>query len=166
LVNRLDFYSAKELGRIIQNCAEVLKIAIDGSGSAEIARRSRGTPRIANRLLKRVRDFAQVKADGAVTTGVAKLALNNLEIDELGLDKLDRKILSTIIEKFGGGTVGVETLSAAISEESQTVEDVYEPYLMQIGYIERTPRGRMATESAYEHLGKKPKDVKQKRLFE
>ncbi len=166
MINRLDFYYTEELKKIIKNCADVLNIKIDSAGAAEIARRSRGTPRVANRLLKRVRDFAQVKADGAVTPDVAKAALGNLEIDELGLDKVDRKILLTIIDKFSGGPVGIETLSAVISEEEQTIEDVYEPYLMQIGYINRTPRGRLATEAAYEHLGKKAKGTKQKKLFE
>lgn len=166
VIGRLEFYSIPELKQIINNCADVLKIKIDAKGSEEIARRARGTPRIATRLLKRVRDYAQVKAEGDITLDVAKKALANLEIDELGLDKVDRKLLSTIIDKYGGGPVGIETLSAAIAEEGQTIEDVYEPYLMQIGYIDRTPRGRIATSLAYEHLGKKNKDNKdQGQLF-
>lgn len=166
VIGRLEFYTIPELKQIINNCADVLKIKIDEKGAEEIARRARGTPRIANRLLKRVRDFAQVKADGEITLDVAKKALHTLEIDELGLDKVDRKLLLTIIDKYAGGPVGIETLSAAISEEEQTIEDVYEPYLMQIGYIDRTPRGRMATRMAYEHLGKKPKaPIDQEKLF-
>jgi len=165
MVVRLDFYSADEIKKIVMNSADVLKIQIDPHGASELARRARGTPRIANRLLKRVRDYAQVKADGKITLEVAVAALNNLEVDELGLDKVDRKLLLTIIDKFGGGPVGIETLSASISEEEQTIEDVYEPYLMQIGFIDRTPRGRMAAALAYEHLGKKPKGVEQNKLF-
>jgi len=166
VIHRLDFYSVSELGRIIRNCAKVLKMKIDEAGSKEIARRSRGTPRVANRLLKRVRDFAQVKADGAITQEVASAALNNLEIDELGLGKVDRKILITVIDKFGGGPVGVDTISAAVAEEVETIEDVYEPYLMQIGYLDRTPRGRTVTDAAYRHMGKKPKgDADQSKLF-
>jgi len=165
MIHRLDFYSTSDLEKIINNCSMVLGIKIDPAGAKEIARRSRGTPRIATRLLKRIRDFAQVKADGDITLPVAKAALDNLEIDELGLDKVDRKILSTIVDKFDGGPVGIETLSAAISEEDQTIEDVYEPYLMQIGYVDRTPRGRVATDAAYRHLGKKPREAGQGRLF-
>jgi Holliday junction DNA helicase RuvB len=149
----------------VRRSARILDVPIEDSGAMEIARRSRGTPRIANRLLRRVRDFAQVKADGIITLEVARAALNNLEIDELGLDKVDRKLLLTIIDKFGGGPVGIETLSASISEEEETIEGVYEPYLMQIGFIDRTPRGRIAAQAAYEHLGRKPKDVPQERLF-
>jgi len=165
MIHRLDFYSVEDLEKIINNCSTVLGIKVDPPAAREIAKRSRGTPRIATRLLKRVRDFAQVKASGQVTLTVSKLALDNLEIDELGLDKVDRKILSTIIDKFDGGPVGIETLSASISEEDETIEDVYEPYLMQIGYIDRTQRGRVATDAAYAHLGKKPKDSSQSRLF-
>jgi Holliday junction DNA helicase RuvB len=165
LISRLDFYNIEEIKKIILNSADVLKIQIEEKGAGELARRARGTPRIANRLLKRVRDFAQVKADGNITLPVAKAALNNLEIDELGLDKVDRKLLLTIIDKFGGGPVGIETLSASISEEEETIEAVYEPYLMQIGFIDRTPRGRVAASLAYEHLGRKPKDISGERLF-
>ena len=130
-----------------------MKIEITEKGAAEIASRSRGTPRIANRLLKRVRDFADIKADGKVTDEIADKALSQLEIDKLGLDNIDREILNTIIKKFAGGPVGVETLAATIGEDIDTIEDVYEPYLMQIGFLNRTPRGRMATISAYEHMG-------------
>jgi Holliday junction DNA helicase RuvB len=165
MAERLDFYSEGDLEKIINNCSGILNIKIDSKGAKEIAKRARGTPRIANRLLKRVRDFAQVKAKGEITKEVADSALDNLEIDALGLDKLDRSILSAIIDKFDGGPVGIETLSASVSEEEQTIEDVYEPYLMQIGYIERTQRGRIATAAAYEHLGKNKRGGGQDRLF-
>jgi len=150
---RLDFYSAQELGEILQRAARILDIVIDESGAQEIARRARGTPRIANRLLRRVRDFAEVKGDGVINREVARIGLNMLEVDEEGLDKLDRSILSAIIQKFGGGPVGLDTLAAAVSEEPDTLEDVYEPYLLKIGFIQRTPRGRIATARAYAHLG-------------
>ena len=166
MISRFDFYSTSDLKKIVMNSAGIIKINCDPKGAEEIARRSRGTPRVANRLLKRVRDFAQVKAQGHITEDVARAAMDNLEIDALGLDKLDRKILTTIIDKFGGGPVGIETLSAAIAEEDQTIEDVYEPYLMQIGYLDRTPRGRVATAAAFEHIGRKPKVENQKTLFE
>jgi Holliday junction DNA helicase RuvB len=166
VVVRLDFYNAKELATIVKRSAGLLDIAIKDEGAFEIARRSRGTPRIANRLLRRVRDFAQVKADGVITTNVAKDALKLLEIDEMGLDQMDRKILTTIIDKFNGGPVGVETISAAISEEKDTIEDVYEPFLIQSGYLNRTPRGRMVTSSAYDYLGRKNvKSNSQEALF-
>jgi len=165
MAERLDFYSVEDLEKIINNCSGILNIKIDPKGAKEIAKRARGTPRIANRLLKRIRDFAQVKADGEITKEVADSALDNLEIDALGLDKLDRSILSAIIDKFDGGPVGIETLSASVSEEEQTIEDVYEPYLMQIGYIERTQRGRIATAAAYAHLGKSKRGGGQDRLF-
>lgn len=165
MVHRLGFYGPSEIKQIIMHAAQVLNIKIEEKGAVEIAKRSRGTPRIANRLLRRVRDFAQVKASGIITLSVAQLALDTLEIDELGLDNVDRKILLTIIEKFSGGPVGVETLSASISEEVQTLEDVYEPYLMQIGFIERTPRGRTATKVAEEHLRIKVGKTKQEVLF-
>jgi len=152
MISRLEFYQTDELETIIKNAGNILGIALEFGGAHEIAKRSRGTPRIATRLLKRVRDYAQVKADGVITQMVAQLALNNLEIDELGLDKVDRKILNIIIKNFDGGPVGVETLAMSVSEEPDTVEDVYEPYLMQIGFIERTPRGRQVTARAYEHL--------------
>ncbi len=150
---RLELYNEDELNTIIRRSADILGIQIDESGSKEIARRSRGTPRIANRLLKRVRDYAVVLGNGNITLDIAKIALNKLEIDDLGLDNIDKKILETIILKYAGGPVGLETLSATIGEEPDTLEDVYEPYLMQIGFISRTPRGRIALESAYKHIG-------------
>lgn len=152
---RLDFYKAEELCQIIKRSAQIFKITIDEAGAFEIARRSRGTPRISNRLLRRVRDFAQVKADGKIDQNVANEALEMLDIDNNGLDQMDRKILATIIDKFNGGPVGVETISAAISEAKDTIEDVYEPFLIQNGFLNRTPRGRIATISAYKYLGKK-----------
>lgn len=165
VVARLEFYSAEELTLIITRSASLLGVKITKDGSLEIARRSRGTPRIANRLLRRVRDFAQVKADGVINEKVARDALKMLDVDEKGFDNMDRKILLTIIEKFGGGPVGVETISSAISEEKDTIEDVYEPFLIQCGYLNRTPRGRMATPLAYSHLGiKMPNE--QPKLFE
>ena len=168
VVSRLDFYSPQELSKIVDRSAAILNAPITADGSFEIAKRARGTPRIANRLLRRVRDFAQVRADGVISETVAHDALKMLDVDEKGFDNMDRKILFTIIEKFGGGPVGVETLSSAISEEKETIEDVYEPFLIQCGYINRTPRGRMATELAYSHLGKKvPESIaKQTKLFE
>lgn len=149
---RLEYYTHDDLQAIITRAADVLTVPIDGEGAREVAGRSRGTPRIANRLLKRVRDFAQVRADGKVTGGVAREALGMLDIDHLGLDRTDRQLLRTIIETFDGGPVGVETLAAAAGEEVDTIEDVYEPYLMQLGYLERTPRGRRASVLAYRHL--------------
>ncbi|HUK57213.1 MAG TPA: Holliday junction branch migration DNA helicase RuvB [Nitrospiria bacterium] len=154
VINRLDFYLTPELEEIVNRSARILGIEVDAAGAQEIARRSRGTPRIANRLLKRVRDFAQVKADGRITKAVACEALGRMEIDEKGFDPMDRKLLLTIIEKFAGGPVGVETLASAISEEKDTIEDVYEPFLIQGGYLDRTPRGRLATALAYQHFGK------------
>jgi Holliday junction DNA helicase RuvB len=154
VINRLDFYQLSELEEIVNRSARILEIAVDAAGASEIARRSRGTPRIANRLLKRVRDFAQVKADGKITLDVARESLGRMEIDDKGFDTMDRKLLLTIIEKFGGGPVGVETLAAAVSEEKDTIEDVYEPFLIQGGYLDRTPRGRQATPLAYQHFGK------------
>jgi Holliday junction DNA helicase RuvB len=150
---RLDFYQVADLEKIIRRSAAILNLTIDASGTAEIARRSRGTPRIANRLLRRVRDFAQVKNHPVVTQEVAREALALLEVDDVGFDKMDRAILLTIIEKFNGGPVGVETIAAAIGEEKSTVEDMYEPYLIQEGYLQRTPRGRLATLQAYRHFG-------------
>ena len=152
VVMRLDFYSQEELQEILRRSAELLRVGIDQEGSVEIARRSRGTPRIANRLLKRVRDFAQVRADGFITSEVAARALTLLDVDDLGLDKMDRQLLEAIIDKFGGGPVGLETLSAVLNEEKDTIEDVYEPFLIQEGYLKRTPRGRTATPLAYRHL--------------
>jgi len=168
MISRLEFYSGPELTQIVQRAAKVIEVEIEDAGAEEIARRARGTPRIANRLLRRVRDFAQVKSSGKVTQQVAKKALEGLEIDELGLDKVDRKILKAIIEKFAGGPVGVDSLSASIHEDALTVEDVYEPFLLQLGFIERTPRGRTATAAAYRHLGITPKNTgkdKQASLF-
>ena len=153
VVQRMEFYSPKELSVIVKRSAGVLGVEIEDSGAYEIARRSRGTPRLANRLLKRVRDFAQVKYDGVITKEVADFALDILDVDKLGLDNNDRTLLLTLIQKFGGGPVGLETMAAAIGEDAGTLEDVYEPYLLMNGLINRTPRGRMATELAYHHLG-------------
>jgi Holliday junction DNA helicase RuvB len=150
---RLDYYSADELGRIVQRSAGILEVRVDAEGAAEIARRARGTPRVANRLLRRVRDFAEVRHDGAITGEVARRGLQVFEVDELGLDKVDLAILSAVVERFGGGPVGLSTLAAAVGEETDTIEDVYEPYLLQLGFLTRTPRGRVATERAYRHLG-------------
>jgi Holliday junction DNA helicase RuvB len=158
LVNRLDFYSPADLQTIVTRSAGLLGIPIDREGSAEIAGRARGTPRIVNRLIKRVRDFAQIKAQGRITRQVAQDALAWLGVDAAGFDEMDRKILLTIIEKFGGGPVGVESLAAAVNEEKGTLEDVYEPFLIQSGYLERTSRGRQATRLSFEHFGK-PKDL-------
>ncbi|MBE3581201.1 MAG: Holliday junction branch migration DNA helicase RuvB [Thermoanaerobacteraceae bacterium] len=155
IMARLEFYREEELAAVVRRSAGILGVEIDPQGAWEIARRSRGTPRIANRLLKRVRDYAQVKAAGVITLQVAREALQLLEVDEEGLDTLDRRLLATIIEKFGGGPVGLDTLAASLSEDAETLEDVYEPYLLQKGYLQRTPRGRVATELAYRHLGLK-----------
>lgn len=152
VINRLEFYTVEELCTILLRSAQVLDVTLDEEGALEMARRSRGTPRLANRLLKRVRDFAQVKYDGVITKEVAQFALDLLDVDKLGLDNGDRAILTTIIQKFAGGPVGVETLAAAIGEDVGTLEEVYEPYLIQNGFIQRTPRGRVATELAMEHL--------------
>ena len=153
MVQKMEFYTPEELKEIVIRSAGVLGVGIDEEGAMRIARRSRGTPRLANRLLKRVRDFAEVKYDGVITREVADFALDILDVDKLGLDNNDRTILSTIIGKFGGGPVGIDTLAAALSEDSGTLEDVYEPYLLMNGLIQRTPRGRIATENAYRHLG-------------
>jgi len=150
---RLELYSPEELSVIVQRSASILNINCEKDGALEIARRSRGTPRIANRLIKRVRDYAEVKANGVINAAVAKEGLTMLEVDELGLDKTDRRMLGTMIEKFGGGPVGLDTLAATTGEDSITIEDVYEPYLMQLGFIMRTPRGRVCTPLAYQHLG-------------
>jgi Holliday junction DNA helicase RuvB len=152
-VYRLDFYDLPSIEAIIRRSAKVLKVEVEEGGVKEIACRSRGTPRVANRLLKRLRDFAQVKAQGIITEEVAKEALHRIEIDHKGLDEMDIKLLQTIIHKFDGGPVGLETLAAAIGEEADTIMDIYEPYLLQLGFIERTPRGRLATRLAYQHLG-------------
>lgn len=153
VICRLELYSPDELKVIINRSAKILNVQIDDAASEEIAKRSRGTPRIANRLLKRVRDYADVKGEGRITKHIADTTLDVMEIDELGLDFIDRKILSSIIHKFGGGPVGLDTLAATISEDASTIEDVYEPYLLQLGFVARTPRGRVATELAYKHLG-------------
>ena len=153
VVNRLEFYTEKELQTIIIRSAGVLDVEIDEKGALEMARRSRGTPRLANRLLKRVRDFAQVKYEGVITEEVARQALDLLDVDRLGLDHVDRNLLTTMIEKFQGGPVGLDTLAAAIGEDAGTVEDVYEPYLLKNGFLQRTPRGRVVTDLAYTHLG-------------
>ena len=153
IVQRLELYKPEDLKTIVTRSARILEIDIDEEAAMEIAKRSRGTPRIANRILKRVRDYAAVLGDGNITLKLAKIALNKLEIDELGLDEIDRKMLETIILKYAGGPVGVETLAATIGEEVETIEDVYEPYLMQIGFLSRTPRGRIALEPAYIHIG-------------
>ncbi len=152
VINRLEFYKEEELITIVKRAAEILKIGIDAAGAGEIGRRARGTPRIANRYLRRVRDFAQVEGEKIITKKLANKALDMLEVDKLGLDAIDRQMLLAIITKFGGGPVGVETLAASISEETSTIEDVYEPYLLQMGFIQRTPRGRVATALAYQHL--------------
>lgn len=153
VVNRLEFYTNEELTEILERSAYVLGISIDSAGAGEIARRSRGTPRLANRLLKRVRDFAEVEYQGEITYEIARTALNRLEVDTLGLDETDRTMLKTMIEKFGGRPVGLDTLAAAIGEDPGTIEDVYEPYLIKNGFINRTPRGRVVTELCYRHFG-------------
>ena len=153
VISRLEYYKQNELEFIVSRSADILDIHMDPEGASEIARRSRGTPRIANRLLKRVRDVAQVLGDGVITKEIADQALQRLDIDKLGLDRIDRRILSTIIEKFDGGPVGVDTIAASVSEERESVEDVYEPYLMQLGLLARTNRGRSVTPAAYDHLG-------------
>ena len=153
VIHRLEFYTVEELKVIIEHSARILNVQIDQEGALELARRSRGTPRLANRILKRVRDFAQVRYDGVITGEVARTALDLLDVDKMGLDHIDRNILQTMIEKFDGGPVGLDTLAAAIGEDAGTIEDVYEPYLVKNGFINRTPRGRVVTEYAYHHLG-------------
>ena len=168
VVLRLELYSPQELAQIVTRSAQILHIPIEADGALEIASRSRGTPRIANRMLKRVRDFAQVISDGIITYQTAKIGLDRLEIDEIGLDANDRRMLRSLIQFYGGGPVGLETLAAAIGEEAVTIEDVYEPYLMQIGFLSRTPRGRCVTHAAYLHLGMAPpgpEDSGQQSLF-
>ena len=159
VVHHLEFYTVPELRTIIMNSAAVLGVEIDEAGAMELARRSRGTPRLANRLLKRVRDFAQVKYDGVITKAVADFALDLLDVDKYGLDHIDRNILFTMIEKFQGGPVGLDTLAASIGEDAGTIEDVYEPYLLKNGFIQRTPRGRVVTALSYEHLGISPENI-------
>jgi len=166
IVHRLDFYEQADLEFIVTRSAHILGVPIDEAGAKEIATRSRGTPRIANRLLRRVRDYAEVRAGGAITAAVAQDALRLLEVDAHGFDEVDRKLLLTILEKFGGGPVGVNALAAAISEEPDAIEDIYEPYLLQIGFLDRTPRGRVATRRAYEHFGRMPpENPPQRKLF-
>ena len=167
IVHRLDFYTEPDLELIIKRSARILEVPIDPAGTREIARRSRGTPRVANRLLRRVRDYAQVRAEGAITALVAREALSLLDVDGNGFDEVDRKLLLTIIEKFGGGPVGLSALAAAISEEPDAIEDIYEPYLLQLGFLDRTPRGRTATRRAFEHFGRLPPEGEegQKKLF-
>jgi len=167
VVLRVEFYDPRDLKKIVIRSARILDIPIREEGALEIARRSRGTPRVANRLLRRVRDFAQVEAEGVITHEVARGALDMLGVDEMGLDKMDRHIMLTMIEKFDGGPIGLDSLSAAVSEEKDTLEDVYEPFLILIGYVKRTPRGRVATKLAYEHFGipLDGSEEAQKRLF-
>jgi Holliday junction DNA helicase RuvB len=166
IVERLHYYEPADLTRIVERSAAIMKVVTDGPGAAEIARRSRGTPRVANRLLRRVRDYAQVKADGVITVEVARAALARLNVDEFGLDDMDARILTTIIEKFGGGPVGIGTVAVAVGEDAGTLQDVYEPYLIQQGFLERTPRGRMATALAYQRFGLVPPTPRQTGLFE
>ena len=151
--HRLDYYTEQDIYQIVQRSARIIGVDIDAAATTEIARRSRGTPRVANRLLRRVRDYAQVRADGRVTHDVALRAMKLLEVDEHGFDELDRRLLRTIIDKFGGGPVGVASLAAAMSEERDALEDIYEPFLIQLGFLDRTPRGRVATAKAYEYFG-------------
>jgi Holliday junction DNA helicase RuvB len=153
IVHRLELYGAGDLEEIVRRSARIVGVPIDDAAAAEVARRSRGTPRIANRLLRRVRDYAQVRASGEITLDVAKAALTLLEVDEYGFDEVDRKLLRTIIDKFGGGPVGINSIAAAISEEKDAIEDIYEPFLIQIGFVDRTPRGRVATARAYAFFG-------------
>ncbi|MBI4786348.1 MAG: Holliday junction branch migration DNA helicase RuvB [Chloroflexi bacterium] len=165
-IYRLEFYDPPAMSEIVRRSAGILQVPIEEEGVTEIARRARGTPRVANRLLKRVRDYAQVRAEGKITAAVAKKALEMLEVDSLGLDETDRKVLRAIIVKFGGGPVGLDTIAASISEESDTIMDVYEPYLLQLGFLDRTPRGRVATRNAYKHLGLDyPDRAEQERLL-
>ena len=167
MMSRLEYYTPQQLALVVVRSARILNVPTDEEGALEIARRSRGTPRIANRLLRRVRDYAQVKADGRIGAEVADQALAMLEIDRLGLDSLDRRLLGFILEKFGGGPVGIDTLAAALGEESDTLEDVYEPFLLQQGLIERTPRGRVATPAAYQYMGVElDRDAQPMKLFE
>jgi Holliday junction DNA helicase RuvB len=165
VVLRVEFYSPEDLEQIVKRSAKILAIPMDDEGAFEIARRSRGTPRVANRILRRVRDYAQVEAEGVITRQVAGEALNMLGVDDQGLDRMDRTIMLTIIEKFSGGPIGLDTLSAAVSEEKDTLEDVYEPFLIQMGYMKRTPRGRVATPLAYKHFRIEMDEQLQKRLF-
>ncbi|MBN2361320.1 MAG: Holliday junction branch migration DNA helicase RuvB, partial [Deltaproteobacteria bacterium] len=165
-VARLDFYGHAELAQIIRRSAAILGVGVDGDAATEIARRARGTPRIANRLLRRLRDFALVEGDGSIGHAMARQALDRLQIDQLGFDEMDRRLLATIIDKFDGGPVGVESLAAACGEEADTIEEVYEPFLIQEGFVQRTTRGRLATPRAYAHLGRQRGGARQATLFE
>jgi Holliday junction DNA helicase RuvB len=165
ITNRLDYYNPRDLQSVVERSAGLLDIEIEAAGANEIARRSRGTPRIANNLLRRVRDYAEVRADGIITREIAIKALELEEIDEAGLDEMDLRLLSALVHKFGGGPVGIKSISVAIGEEPGTIEEVYEPYLIMQGYIQRTPTGRMATESAYRKVGAMPSDTQQQELF-
>jgi Holliday junction DNA helicase RuvB len=165
VVHRLDYYREQDIESILHRAASIMKISLSPEGASVLAGRSRGTPRVANRLLRRVRDFAEVWGNGTVTDEVAKEALSRMEIDDKGFEEMDRRILLTIIEKFAGGPVGLETLAAAVGEEKETIEDVYEPYLMQLGYLARTPRGRIVTRLACEHFGLGLPRVVQEELF-
>jgi Holliday junction DNA helicase RuvB len=165
VIDRLNFYTGDELRTVIQRSAGLLQVTIESRAAGEIAGRSRGTPRIANRLLRRVRDFAQVQGDGIITLPVVTSAMQRLEVDERGFDEMDRRLLLLIIDKFDGGPVGLETLAAALSEEKDTLEDVYEPFLIQEGFLDRTPRGRLATRLAYEYFGRKKNTSFQEKLI-
>ena len=165
IIQRLDFYDVESLTSIVNRSADILEVSIEDIGAVEIGRRSRGTPRIANRLLRRVRDYAQVRANGVITPEVARMGLEMMNVDRFGFDEIDRKLLLTIIEKFGGGPVGLSTISAAISEEKDAIEDIYEPYLIQIGFLNRTPRGRTVTRLAYDHFRTSPSEGPQPELF-
>jgi Holliday junction DNA helicase RuvB len=165
VISRLDYYEPADLQKIVRRSARILGVEIDSQGATEIARRSRGTPRVANRLLRRVRDYAQIKADGRITRHIAAMALEMLEVDEMGLDEMDKRIIRTILEKFGGGPVGLNTLAVAVGEEKDTIEEVYEPYLVLEGLIQRTPRGRVVTERARKHLHLESEQSPQQNLF-
>jgi Holliday junction DNA helicase RuvB len=166
VVSRLDYYEAADLKTILLRAADILKVKVTAEGAEEIAARSRGTPRIANRLLARARDFAQVEGNGIIDRPMAKIALSRLEVDEAGFDKMDRRILTAIVDRFDGGPVGIETIAASLSEDRDTIEEVYEPFLLQEGYLQRTPRGRVVTRRAYLHLGRTPPETPQGDLFE
>jgi Holliday junction DNA helicase RuvB len=167
IIHRLDYYKDEDIQKVLMRSASLLKVRLEPDGAAQIATRSRGTPRVANRLLRRVRDYVEVKGHGVITAGEAKAALDRMEVDSVGLDDVDRKILSTIIENFGGGPVGISTIAAAIDEEKETIESIYEPFLMRIGFLERTTRGRMLTDRAYDHLryARRGAPPRQKKLF-
>lgn len=165
IINHLDFYPPKDLEIIIHRSAEILRVEIEGSGANELARRSRGTPRIANRLLRRVRDYAEILSDGRITGDITKRGLDKMEVDRFGLDEVDRKLLLSIIEKFDGGPVGVGTISASISEDRESIEEMIEPYLIQIGFLNRTPRGRIVTDAAYRHFGFEPPQIEELRAM-